>query len=312
MKKHIQHILFLLVVLSLVTCKKRPDAPTYTNKRGVPVVLLDSINITLSTALCYSNVINDSNSQVNVHGVCWNTTGNPTLENSMGHTNDGSGMGTFISTIMGLTEYTIYYVASFATNEKGTAYGETRSFETNFFIDSRDGQEYAYIEIGNQTWMAENLNYQTTDSWWYNNSSANGDVYGRLYTWEAALTACPGGWHLPGDEEWKTMEIALGMSQSEAEGTGYRGTDEGKKMKSTSGWYNDGNGTNSSGFNALPGGYRDSYGSFNYHGNDGHWWSSTEYSGVRAWRRTLRYDYDQARRNDYYKTYGFSVRCLKD
>ena len=175
-----------------------------------------------------------------------------------------------------------------------------------------DGQTYEIVEIGNQCWMAENLNYETTNSWWYDNSSANGDIYGRLYTWDAALTACPSGWSLPSDNEWKQMEMALGMSQSEADDTGYRGTDEGEKMKSTSGWNNNGNGTNSSGFNALPGGYRSSSGSFRNLGNRDFWWSSSESSGTFVWGRYLTYDYDQVNRYYYNNTSGFSVRCLKN
>ena len=101
------------------------------------------------------------------------------------------------------------------------------------FKDARDGNIYKWVKIGNQVWMAENLNCNTSNSWWYNNSSENGDVYGRLYTWDAALTACPDGWHLPSNKEWKTMEMALGMSQSEADNTGLRGTYEGGKMKET-------------------------------------------------------------------------------
>ena len=174
------------------------------------------------------------------------------------------------------------------------------------------GQTYELVEIGNQCWMAENLNYETTNSWWYENSSSYGEIYGRLYTWEAALTACPSGWSLPSDDQWKQMEMALGMSQSQANATGWRGTDEGEKMKSTIGWYNNGNGTNSSGFNALPGGYRYSSGSFSYLGYRGYWWSSSERSGTSAWRRRLNYNSGQVRRGDDSKASGFSVRCLKD
>ena len=179
-------------------------------------------------------------------------------------------------------------------------------------IDSRDGQTYTTIQIGTQCWFAENLNYDTTNSWWYDNSSANGDVYGRLYTWEAALTACPSGWSLPSDEEWKTMEMALGMSQNEADQTGYRGTDEGEKLKSTSGWFSGGNGTNSSGFTALPGGYRTTYGGFIELGYYGYWWSATAYGSTIAWYRTLIDDYDDVYRDNYVKGSGFSVRCLRD
>jgi len=181
-----------------------------------------------------------------------------------------------------------------------------------YFTDPRDGQVYAFKNIGSQTWMAENLNYETSNSWWYDNSSANGDIYGRLYTYDAALTACPSGWHVPSDEEWKTLEMALGMSQSEADDTGWRGTDEGEKMKSTSGWYNNGNNTNSSGFTALPGGSRYSNGSFQDFGGYGYWWSSTESSDAHAWDRGLHSVGGQVYRYGDSKTFGFSVRCLKN
>ena len=182
----------------------------------------------------------------------------------------------------------------------------------SFFIDPRDGQKYKTVKIGNQTWMAENLNYKTKNSWCYGNDPANCKVYGRLYTWDAALTACPPGWHLPTDDEWKTLEIDLGMNQSEADDWGRRGTDEGKKMKSTSGWKKNGNGTNSSGFNALPGGYRTSNGLFSSLRRYSKWWLSNEYSGAYAWRRGLYYDFDRVERGLNNETYGFSVRCLKN
>ncbi len=180
------------------------------------------------------------------------------------------------------------------------------------FKDPRDGQTYKTVKIGNQTWMAENLNYKTDNSWTYNNNPANGKVYGRLYTWDAAKTACPDGWHLPSDDEWKTLEMFLGMSQSEADNTGFRGTDEGKKMKSTSGWSDNGNGTNSSGFNALPGGGRSSNGSFLNLGDYGYWWSASEDTGTHAWGRGLRYGADQVDRYNTNKVNSFSVRCLKN
>jgi uncharacterized protein (TIGR02145 family) len=160
--------------------------------------------------------------------------------------------------------------------------------------------------------MAENLNYETPNSWWYDNSSANGAVYGRLYTWDAALTACPIGWHLPSDEEWKTLEITLGMSQSEVDQLGWRGTDEGDKMKSTNGWSLFGNEKNSSGFTALPGGHRYFLGGFYDLDWGGEWWSSTEDPGDRGWFRVLFFSYAGVLRNLDNKGGGFSVRCVRD
>ena len=180
------------------------------------------------------------------------------------------------------------------------------------FTDPRDGQTYETVEIGNQVWFAENLNYETENSWCYNNDPDNGDTYGRLYTWEAALNACPDGWHLPGDEEWKTLEINLGMTQNQANITAYRGTDQGEQMKSVSGWSDSGNGTNSSGFNALPGGLRHKDGSFGYEGRGALWWTASEHSDSKAWYRWLDYDFDQVRRYYYFKTTGASVRCFKN
>jgi len=211
-----------------------------------------------------------------------------------------------------------YTVTLTATNGNGsnvktkTNYIVVSEGGTGTFTDPRDGHTYTTVDNGSQTWFAENLNYETSNSWWYDNSSANGDVYGRLYTWEAALTACPIGWHLPSDDEWKILEMHLGMSQSEADSPGWRGTDEAEKMKSVSGWNNNGNGTNSSGFNALPGGWLTSDGSFAYLGDGGYWWSSSEYSGVEALYRGMDYEHDQVVRWSFDKAYGRSVRCLKN
>jgi|TARA_B100001971_G_scaffold214687_1_gene253624 TatA/E family protein of Tat protein translocase len=183
------------------------------------------------------------------------------------------------------------------------------------FTDPRDGQDYITAYIGNQKWLAENLNYETTNSWWFINSTANGEIYGRLYTWEAALIACPNGWHLPSDNEWKTFEMALGMSQSEANNTGWRGTNEGGKMKETgtTHWSSPNTGaSNTVGFTALPGGIRTSDGSFFELGNYGDWWSTTEESGTLAWSRYLYSNSDQVNRHNSTKTTSFSVRCLKD
>ncbi len=213
-----------------------------------------------------------------------------------------------------------------------TDYTSANNGATDAFTDPRDGKTYKTVKIGTQTWMAENLAYlPSVDSssnvsendpryyvYDYHGNSVsdakatdNYTTYGVLYNWPAAKASCPGGWHLPSDEEWKTLEMYLGMSQSQADDWSWRGTDEGKKMKSTSGWYNNGNGTNSSGFNALPGGTRYGSGSFNYL-YIGNWWSSSEGSGTNAWTRGMAYNNDRVTRYDGGKAYGFSVRCIRD
>ena len=174
---------------------------------------------------------------------------------------------------------------------------------TDTFTDPRDGQTYQTVKIGSQTWMAENLNYETSNSWWYDNSSANGDTYGRLYTWDAALNACPSGWHLPSDDEWTILSDFLG-------GTNIAG---GKMKEAGTAHWNSPNTvpTNSSGFTALPGGYHNSGVSFIDLGYGGYWWSSTEYSGTYAWLRDLYYNSGRVYRHNGPKVHGFSVRCLK-
>jgi len=210
-------------------------------------------------------------------------------------------------------------------------------FETSGkFIDTRDNSEYQWVKIGNQIWMAENLAYLPAVSPFINDTAnfpcyyvygydgadvnmaktnLNYKKYGVLYNWPAALTACPKGWHLPSDAEWKQLEIDLGMTQEEVNeniSPYYRGTDQGTKMKTKIGWHNNGNGTNSSGFSCLPGGLRFSTGDFCTIESFGYWWSSTEGSELCAWSRGLTYNKSSVSRNSNIKKNGFSVRCIKD
>ena len=108
------------------------------------------------------------------------------------------------------------------------------------------------------------------------------------------------------------LEMELGMSESEANSLGWRGTDEGAQLKSTSGWYSGGNGTDDFGFSALPGGFRThTSGNFSNAGDFGYWWSSSP-SGNYAWSRSLAYDDSDIYRFYNFPRYGFSVRCLWD
>ena len=207
-----------------------------------------------------------------------------------------------------------YDVTLTATNENGSDTVIKTDFITvkGTFTDPRDDQTYSIVTIGNQTWFAENLNYETSDSWWYDNSSENGDIYGRLYTWDAAIMACPDGWSLSSDEDWKTLEMHLGMSQDEADQTELRGTDEGKKLKSVSVWTSGNNGTDEVGFTALPAGSRLFGGSFSQLNSYGEWWMVDEVSSTAGMHRWMENGSDQVGRYGNSKEQGYSVRCVKN
>jgi len=178
------------------------------------------------------------------------------------------------------------------------------------FNDSRDGQTYRTITIGGQTWMAQNLNYVANSSWCYDDSADNCKIYGRLYDWKTATTACPAGWKLPDRSDWNRLVATMGGKNT-----------AGKKLKSTSGW-NDymgksGNATINYGFSALPGGYRNSYGNFGEAGYHGSWWTATERRGVvgsfTAYYRDMNYISGDVAENDIDKAESaYSVRCVAD
>ena len=169
------------------------------------------------------------------------------------------------------------------------------------FTDTRDKKTYKTVKIGKQTWMAENLNYEAEGNKCYDNDPANCTKYGRLYNWQTAMKSCPSGWHLPNDDEWqKLVDIAGG------------GEAAGASLKATSGWKDDGNGTDEFGFSALPGGYGDSRGNFGNVGGHGRWWSATEYNATSAYGRDMYYSYGNVSRGYIEKSGLFSLRCIQD
>ena len=289
-------------------------------------------SITSTTAVSGGNITAAGGGTISARGVCWGITANPTISGS--HSSDGTGTGNFASNLTGLTTGTIYYVRAYATNEAGTAYGNQLSFITP--VTDIEGNVYKTVLIGTQVWMAENLkttkykndtdipNVTDNAAWvvlttsaycWYNNDVTNKPLYGALYNWHTVNTGnlCPAGWHVPTDTEYKTLEMFLGMTQGQADAESDRGTDEGTKMKNTTGWDSDGNGTNTSGFSALPGGFRYRLdGSFLNMGALSYWWSSTEFSATNATYRRLDYDRSTVYRQSAYKTAGKYVRCVKD
>ena len=202
--------------------------------------------------------------------------------------------------------------------------------------DLRDGQTYKTVTIGTQTWMADNLNYETENSYCYDDDPSNCSKYGRLYTWAAAMDSvgtwttngkgcgynktcsptypvrgvCPEGWHLPSYDEWNTLFTAVGGVQDED--YAYRWNGAGTVLKSTGGWYNDGNGTDAFGFSALPAGVRYNDGNYDFEGYTAYFWSSTEGSSYYAYSMGMDCSLDGAYLGGNNKLDGFSVRCLKD
>jgi uncharacterized protein (TIGR02145 family) len=172
------------------------------------------------------------------------------------------------------------------------------------FTDARDGKKYKTVKIGTQTWMAENLAYKVDSGCWaYDNKDSNVAIYGYLYDWETAKKVCPKGWHLPSNEEWRTLIYNLGGNKI-----------AGGKMKEAGEdyWHNPNTGaTNSSGFNALPAGYRYLDGSFDTMGFYTIYRSSKEKDDKRACIRGLSYGNAIVTKKNYDKRGGFSVRCIK-
>lgn len=180
------------------------------------------------------------------------------------------------------------------------------------FTDLRDGQSYDIVQIGPQTWMAENLNYETEGSACPEGDNRNCSKYGRLYTWKAAQKACPEGWHLPDRADFEQLIASAGGTDL-ASGMAVAG----EKLKSTSGWFKKGNGSDEFGFNALPAGYRlggseSAPGKFDGIGGYAHLWSATETADGLAYYLLLDFSTKAAKLNAFGKDEARSVRCVKE
>jgi uncharacterized protein (TIGR02145 family) len=258
------------------------DSITYTVNNPGNLATLTTLpvgNVTNSSATCGGSISAIGGSSVTQRGVCWSTAQNPTTASSS--TNDGNGIGSFTSNLIGLTENTTYYVRAYAINSAGTAYGNQQSFTTTTSGSgivsnpgagvTYNGYTYSSVVLGNgQEWMSENLrttNYRNGDpiptgldnATWstttsgayaiYNNDNANDAIYGKLYNWYAVADprhVCPTGWHEPTDGEWTTLTDYLGGAAV-----------AGGKMKTTGLQYwisPNTDATNESGFSGLPGG----------------------------------------------------------
>ncbi len=320
-------------------------------------------NITANSATCGGNVTSDGGATVTARGVCWSTSQSPTVNDS--HTTDGSGTGSFTSSLTGLTASTTYYVRAYATNSVGTTYGNEVSFTTlssggtsqdgqpcpgTATLTDYDGNVYNTVQIGDQCWMKENLkttkyadgtsisqgsstsSSDVTGYWYYpNNDASNKPTYGLLYNWKAVMGnssssstnpsgvqgICPTGWHVPSDAEWTQLTDYV-SSQSQYMCGSYIA----KALASTTGWYNindtcvvgnNPSANNATGFSALPAGeyngYSDGYNNLGY---STYFWSTTQYNDGRAYFRALGSELAIVYRSYYFKSCGFSVRCLRN
>ncbi len=331
-------ISILTFPLLFLQCGNDNGNPEVSNS-SVPELITSQVSsVTDSSAECGGTITSDGGASVTVRGVCWGTSTNPTISDSK--TSDGDGVGVYTSRLTGLQPVTKYYVRAYAINDAGTGYGSTMTFTTlenlSDTMTDTDGNIYKIVKIGSQWWMAENLkvtHYRNGDpipnvadnrEWAdlstgaycaYNNDDNYIKSYGLLYNWFAVSDSryiAPAGWHVPTDEEWKQLEMYLGMSQSDAEALSWRGSNEGSKLKAISGWNSNGNGSNESGFTALPGGYRDRHGTFSSVGLLASFWSATQFNSNGAWCRSQSYIHSGISRDYFSIRRGFSVRLVKD
>jgi uncharacterized protein (TIGR02145 family) len=316
----------------------------------IPVIGTSAVSyFTSTTASSGGYVSYEGDGSVTTRGVCWSDSHDPTIANEK--TSDGSGVGLFISSIIGLTPNKTYYLRAYLTYNSITLYGEEISFVLEQFtgptVADIDGNVYHTVTIGTQVWMVENLKttkyrngdpvpYVAEASAWLNlntgaycncNDDPNiSEVYGKLYNWYAVNDSrkiAPTGWHVPNDAEWTRLTDYL-MEH----GYGYQGnrTWLAKSLAAKSGWSSDswegrvGNNqasNNSSGFTAFPAGHRLYW--WEPPGIEGQWWSTSETDQKETARSRALYS-DSFSIYDFLaiffhigvKNKGYSVRCVKD
>ena len=317
----------------------------------IPSVTTAAIsNITGTSATVGGNVTSDGEETVFDRGICYSTVSTPTVSDNCIHI--GQGTGSFSDVLTGLLSETTYYVRAFAINSIGVGYGSEVGFTTTTSNTPQDGQPcsgtptltdidgnvYNTVQIGQQCWMKENLrttkyadNTVITPLYAPNNAGTNVATYGYLYNWSSVMHGafssnanpsgvqgiCPNGWHVPSDAEWTQLTDYV-SSQNEYV-CGNDNTQIAKAMAAATGWNsttvncaigNNQDNNNITEFSAIPAGY--------YHGvNEGFgnfvdFWSSTERTENIAWLRLFAYDYTNVAIDGNNKSYGFSVRCVRD
>ena len=294
----------------------------------VPTIQLSSLKDFGLSAFAYINIPDSGGKTITQRGIVYSTTENPTTLNDK--ILSGTGIGEFSITITGLTQKTTYFVRAFASNEVGTAYSNQIKLTTNTAsttISDIEGNTYNTINIGNQIWMTSNLStsrfrngvyipYILNSTQWattkspalsfYNHDNNFESNYGKQYNWYAVADPqglCPVGWHIPTNSDWTVLSDNLGGLNL-----------AGGRMKNagTTFWIFPSNGTNASGFNGLPGGFRNVDGTFGILLHNAYWWSATDENEQNAFSRSIVYTDNVLSVNSSLKNQGFSIRCLKD
>lgn len=290
----------------------------YTKEITFSVNTYSPYSITDNTATLSGEVECSSSSFVTERGFVVSKYSSPDIDDYK--FTKGKGKGKYTTNLENLQPETKYYVRAYAKTSNGITYGGQKYFYTKEkasgeFTDYRDGKTYKWVKIGNQVWMAENMNYATSGRC-YDDDISYCNKYGRLYNFYEAENVCPSGWHLPTKREWDKLASFISKDKN----TGKKNSDGewtniGKFLKSKTGWEGNGNGTDDYGFCGLPGGAASCVGAiFGIPGIEGKWWSATEIEpGFSAFERNLFSGYSKLGTIGGYKeTCSFSVRCVKD
>jgi len=328
---------------------------TSCTEKELPEVETNAVtNIDISEATFNASIKNDGGTDIIIKGFVWGLEENITLSSNMGFSENGAGSNNYSHELTNLETETAYYVKAYATNEIGTAYGDAISFTTLpepwngepcpdcETITDADGNLYRTVQMGNQCWLAENLkttkyndnetiqvvvdnnewkNLNTGACCVYNNEASNKDDYGMLYNNYAVETGklCPEGWHVATDNEWKTLEgfadSQYGIDDEVWHNEGWRGSDTGRKLKTSDVWYSgtDEQGTDNFGFGAFPAGQRNAdNGAFERINEWGLWWAAKEQGETNVYRRHMSNHEDNIARFPSNPVSGYAVRCVKD
>jgi len=322
------NLLFVLIVivsglLFFFSCKKL-------DLKKQTALTTDEVSVSgNNTVIATGTIIDLGEGNITDHGHCWSASAEPTVSDNKFSLGVPSATGSFSSTITGLSSGT-WYIRAFAVDGANVLYGDVINFSITGWVcgstltDNRDGRTYSTVLIGSQCWMAQNLNVgsvinsnstsddQTDNSiiekYCYSNDSSTCTDDGGLYQWDEAMQynasgqgICPEGWHIPTDNEWKSMEVYLGMAQASVDSFNYRGTDEGKQIKLLG----------STGFEASGTGYRKLDGNFYGSPQYAYFWTTTD-NGTQAWTRGVKDVETRIYRNTINKSYGLCIRCLKN